>query len=746
MIFLLIISKLFACRERCLKKFNLHLALVSLIAPFFAHALGLGEMTVHSSLNQPFNAEIELIDIDSIPLTGIQASIASVEDFERVGLERAYVLDLLAFQVGKNTAGKPVLKIRSVERISEPYMEILVDLAWAQGQVYRAYTVLLDPPQYELITVRQTGMPVKSGLKPNLADERGVIQKPVISHVDHASASMSSNRGTETYGPTLANESIWQIAQRYKTPDIILQQMILAIVGTNPEAFTEGNLNGLQAGMKLSIPSNETAKKIPDSLAKLEVYEHDSAWQNKQSINHVLLPPYVDARRAPEKISGGERNAIVQLPSIPQLFSSPTVKSDPDHNKKQHSVLPKAQSFLAAQADAVRPRSDDKIDPQQVKLKAQMDVALTAIESVRETNALLSEQLRLAQADNQRLQQQLAQKEKLIKQLQAQVQVIKTRQGIAGQASTPIDEYESDNPLWPWILLACLVVMGGGGAYWWYWLRIKENPEADEGEAMHHPAPIMPPPPVMEESAATTTTKAETHPKDETLATSFTEESVIPEEPVAAEKTTAEESVSVARLAIEPEPAVEKEVDVQEETAGTAGATGFSAAKSLFETAGEQIEDDHQVEDDHIVEFEAGLRPMAETPLPEEITSIKNDQEKFKEIPMTELELMPLEEPEIEAKEESAVPTLEIEVEEKNNSKPTPAAVLAPQSESTPEVEAAKPMKSARALQTLLDLARTYISMEDFAAARQSLQEVLEYGDLAQKTAAKKLLAELNSK
>lgn len=60
-------------------------------------------------------------------------------------------------------------------------------------------------------------------------------------------------------------------------------------------------------------------------------------------------------------------------------------------------------------------------------------------------------------------------------------------------------------------------------------------------------------------------------------------------------------------------------------------------------------------------------------------------------------------------------------------------------------VEPIKPAKSKAALDTLLALAKTYIAMDDFETARQSLQEVMEFGDETQQKEAKILWEKLSN-
>ena len=54
---------------------------VSTLTSGLVHALGLGEVTVRSSLNQPLNAEIELLSVDELTEREIITALASREDF-----------------------------------------------------------------------------------------------------------------------------------------------------------------------------------------------------------------------------------------------------------------------------------------------------------------------------------------------------------------------------------------------------------------------------------------------------------------------------------------------------------------------------------------------------------------------------------------------------------------------------------------------------------------------------------------
>ena len=66
--------------------------------------------------------------------------------------------------------------------------------------------------------------------------------------------------------------------------------------------------------------------------------------------------------------------------------------------------------------------------------------------------------------------------------------------------------------------------------------------------------------------------------------------------------------------------------------------------------------------------------------------------------------------------------------------------------ESAPIGDVEKLVKSKAALETLLALAKTYIEMDDIETAKQSLQEVVDFGNKKQQAEAQRLLDELSKK
>lgn len=442
------------------------------------NAIGLGEMTVKSSLDQPFLAEIELIDVGSAPLVGIKVGVADPENFHQIGLERVAALSLLNFKIEKNVKGKIVIKIQSIERMTEPYMELVVDLTWPNGQLYKAYTVLLDPPGYQLVSTRAQSSPTYYKKVTEHHTESGVINKKVITEVQHNPVALKDNKNKTTYGPTVTNENVWQIAQRYKTSEIILPQVVLAIVGANPDAFKDGNLNGLKIGIRLVIPATREIMQVPAELATEEVMAHDKAWNEKSPINHVLSPPYMNGQTISPvpQINANSPAKNSEIPTIPKFTTIQKITPTPMQLPKflfPNPVVP----VVSANQQPVQTNKTQNLE-RDSNIKAEISITTAAVETVRESNAVLMEQLHLLQEQNKKLQMQLEKRDKEMEVIRKQMQLMmKQRLAVASQANSSLTNNQSSN-LWPlWLLL--VVAAGGGGFAYWYF-RHREQEIRDE--------------------------------------------------------------------------------------------------------------------------------------------------------------------------------------------------------------------------------------------------------------------------
>src|SRR5579859_3930168 len=129
------------------KRSNLVLASL-MVLPSAAFALGLGDIRLLSPLNSPLDAEIELVDVTPEEMQTLKAQIASRDTFTRYGLDWPVFLSTVQVKTTRNADGRQVIKLKSTDTITEPFITLLVEVNWARGRLVREYTMLLDPPVY----------------------------------------------------------------------------------------------------------------------------------------------------------------------------------------------------------------------------------------------------------------------------------------------------------------------------------------------------------------------------------------------------------------------------------------------------------------------------------------------------------------------------------------------------------------------------------------------------------------------
>ncbi len=717
--------------------------------------MGLGDLTVKSYLDQPFNAEIELIDVGNVPISGIKANLASVEDFERVGLEQIYALSSFRFNIEKKIDGKTVIIVSSVDRISEPFIPLLVDLVWADGQIYRSYTILLDPPNYPLTLDKQKSlnMPKRQLGSIDSARQAGVIDKPVYGQVERDALPVAINdRDVIAYGPTTANETVWQIAQRYKAEQILLQQMILAIVGTNSSAFTEGNLNGLKEGSRLIIPNNSTASKVPANLAELEVLAHDRAWQARRAtIEHALLPPYINTSAPLPGAEPSESSSNALASSIPPIALGSQTSPEEEGSYSRILSLRSSMLSLRGEGESYTPNTNNTQDESEHgRFKSEMSVIAAALHSVREANTVLGEQLRTLQKDNKELKKALAKREEELKQLREKMRLMlqkNLQKEVKSRDSIP-------QSLWPLILLLLGAGATGGFIYWWFWIRPTKdiNVTGASTPKAREVTPVEPNLTLSESRASVSSLPDDNKPFISELSAVPSEEksplfgdynatSQADEVPSGSESGIIQD-IEIPSPVVNEEPLTENiELELKSEES------------PLLVTQDEQTLSDAEPIAIHELEV-----PVTNAPLEEGLELEIKGEELLSSLE-SELQEEPLNDSHVlEFEPEQASVTTEVP-SEKIKSKPKSKKL---KNEKEPEttqslgfaldpieaspIEGGKPTKSKVALETLLSLAETYIGMDDIEAARQSLEEVLEHGSEAQRLEAQRMLDTLPPK
>ena len=260
--------------------------LVLLLTPVGTWALGLGNIELRSALNQPLDAEIQLVSATTEELSSLRVNLASQETFDRYGLDRPAYLAGITFAVGTDSLGRPMVSVSSSGPIAEPFVTVLVEASWSRGRLLREYTVLLDPPVLlplpaaaPSVQPAQTGAPDAS--QPAAAINRPAAQlapAPATRVAQPVAPVQAATPSPGSYGPVRSAETLWAIAEQYRPNGVTMNQMMVAVYRANLQAFG-GNMNTLHLGSILRIPQLAELNEATAAAATEEVLRQAADWQ-----------------------------------------------------------------------------------------------------------------------------------------------------------------------------------------------------------------------------------------------------------------------------------------------------------------------------------------------------------------------------------------------------------------------------------------------------------------------------------
>jgi len=270
---------------------------------------------LRSTLNQPLDAEIELLEARDIGSEELAPALASPEEFNKAGVDRQYFLSDLKFTPIIKPNGKSVIRVTSSKPVREPYLNFLVEVLWPSGRLLREYTLLLDPPLYS----SQTAM---SAAQKPLTEQRAdaVPRAPAATPRPIPPRPEASGRPTAKEYRTTARDTLWTVAERVRTSGTVHQTM-LAIQDLNPNAFLDGNINRLLSGQVLRLPDEQQIRRRSESQALADVSAQNSAWRERRARPAVASTRQLDATRrsdadaVPARVETGDNLRLVAVDS-----------------------------------------------------------------------------------------------------------------------------------------------------------------------------------------------------------------------------------------------------------------------------------------------------------------------------------------------------------------------------------------------------------------------------------------------
>ncbi len=298
------------------------IALLLALLPCVAGAAGLGRLNVLSALGQPFSAEIELVSVTKEELGSLSARLAHPDAYRAANLQYNPSLTGARATIERRPNGQAYVNVVSTRPVTEPFIDVLIELTWAAGRLSREYTALLDPPGTTQPPAPVIAATPESRPAPAAAPAPQPKAKPDRAP-SPAVAPVSPMAGAKEYGPIQRGETLGKIAKEVMPEGVTLEQMLVALYRSNADAFINKNLNLVRTGKILRVPDREEVAAITKGEAVKVYRTHVADWNSyRQKVADSAGKAPADGRTAvsgkittkvEEKGPGGESKDVVRL-------------------------------------------------------------------------------------------------------------------------------------------------------------------------------------------------------------------------------------------------------------------------------------------------------------------------------------------------------------------------------------------------------------------------------------------------
>ena len=246
-----------------------------------ASALALGRITVQSALGEPLRAEVDLPEITAAEAESLRTSIASPDVYRSRGVEYSSVMNGVRINVERRN-GRTLLALRSDRPVNDPFVDLILEASWSSGKIVRDYTLLFDPPNLRQPPAAVTVAPqIAPSVQPSAVrprGQRGNISgsapsgaNPVVTSTERSSATTAATAptgGTSGSVTVKAGDTASRIASANKPASVSLDQMLVAMLRANPDAFVGGNVNRIRSGAVIDVPDEAAIQNTSADAAR----------------------------------------------------------------------------------------------------------------------------------------------------------------------------------------------------------------------------------------------------------------------------------------------------------------------------------------------------------------------------------------------------------------------------------------------------------------------------------------------
>ncbi|WP_428424734.1 FimV/HubP family polar landmark protein [Methylibium sp.] len=312
---------------------------------------------MQSSLGEALRAEIDVTALTPEEASSLKVHIAPPDAYRAAGVDYNAALASASVTLQRRADGRPYLRVMGDRPVGEPFVDVILELNWSSGRLVREFTMLFDPPATRaaapasaptVISPAPSSSTAAAPLPPRAAAPSpspaaapapAPAPRPAAAPALRAAAEPSASAATEYR--VKAGDTLYRIASRTQQPGVSLDQMLVSLYRSNPDAFLGNNMNRLKAGAVLTVPSADQGKAVSPSDAR-----------------QVIQAQSADFGAYREKLAGGVPTTVAQDSS---RSAAGKVQAEVQDRKTASGGAPDKLTLSKGAVGASKPGPEDQL-------------------------------------------------------------------------------------------------------------------------------------------------------------------------------------------------------------------------------------------------------------------------------------------------------------------------------------------------------------------------------------------------
>jgi len=293
-------------------------------------AASLGKVDVASHLGEPFYAEVPLGLDEGEAISSIFVELASAADYQILEVFRDSAVGSIRADVKSDSRGSRV-ELTSTRAVEAPFLNLILKVRHGRATHFKKFSIFLDLPRAaKPNSSREKVLPVKriEDISTNPMLEAAPVVEEVVPESQSSFQAYDGWARTEQYGPMVYGDTISTVADRLRVDArYSRQQVMMALFEKNKDKFDKENINLINAGTYLNVPSAQEVEHISRAQALSSLKEHNAKWKELTKQTKYAKVQEAQKNRYGKHVRMGETASGVASQPIAQNVEKSELKS-----------------------------------------------------------------------------------------------------------------------------------------------------------------------------------------------------------------------------------------------------------------------------------------------------------------------------------------------------------------------------------------------------------------------------------